>query len=888
MRDERLKPKGESTERQLVEFVKRRAYQSSPLYANDFSLHRKSELYDQNEQWNRRAHVSRDSRYPSQWQRVRFNEGDPNSIPLPVYNEGVAIRENESARLGRPEYKPRVRPKGQNPGLTEKEGAQGAERALVSRLKDMPWDVQEDQLTFNMPVYGGAWLMSWWDQDWLETVRVPAPAVACPRNPNLQREEGGEEALPEAVPTGPQQLELPGVESPGPAGFEGGDGQPAPEAGLGAGIQEGIQPQPQLQPPSPPPCPFVAPDTDAPEDGKCPLCPDHPPLTPYKPTLEEAQGELGVDVPKGDWHMGVKWAYEIFPRDAGININRTDVDEWVWIHRETIDWVTARWPHKVRDEQGKVRIRAENPATLMAEDPLLGSPDLYAHAEHAGIYQNHVLVYDYCCKPKMLWVEEEKRFIKDKGRHVTIIQDTAVRDDDLLLESLNQPGVHVERHRLEFIPWEFKEGGRRSTVGQSLWDRLFDPQDGVNERKSQIRAVNQRGAVPWYIEKKGINLETKAAEAAIPFRRIRVDIDPEDRQWPPLELLNNSTIDPGAYAEVEDERSTMERISGDVEVEKGQVPTGVSAATAIAYLKTEAGEKRRPRIRRIRQALIRGWEHGLRLMAARYIEPRPYSFEDESGEERWAFIHGKVIAKANPKVDIYPTPDYDVTDARRESIRDMVTLGILRPDQTPQVNRKIVRALDETVEFFIDDDQQEEQAQREWRDFKEDGKTPVIDPIDDPMTHYQEHGRVCFSAWFRQKEEEANWDGVLGILGSDWEQANIQMGFIAEQQPGTSLQSVLMQRWVMVLEQAGFQVMDPEALKVVMLWRAHMEAHKVKVLIAQMKAAAAEQPSEDQPSGEVQAPGRGSSPTSQSEEESETTGGGGPGPGQGAPPPVVQ
>lgn len=878
MRDERLKPKGESTEIELVEFVKRHAYQSSPLYASDFARFRKSELYDQGEQWNRRAYHSRDSRYPSQWQRVRFEEGDPNAIPLPVYNEGVAIRENESARLGRPEYKPRVRPRGENPGLTEKEGAQGAERALQSRLKEMPWDIQEDRLTFHMPTYGGAWLMSWWDQDWLTTVRVPAPSLACPRNPKTMRPPGPLQAAPnepepmlQSSPQQmPEQMELPGMVSPLPGPTNGQPVGAGGEAPLGPETMPGMGAQ--LDQPA---CDYVTTEREA-EGGVCPHCPDQPPLVPYQPTLEEAQGELGIDVPKGDWRMEVKWPYEIFPRDAGIGVDNTDINEWVWVHRETIDWVTARWPHKVRDEDGKLRIRPQNPATLMAEDPLLGSPDLFSHSEHAGVFSNHVLVKEYFCEPRMIYNEETGQYQKDKGRHVTIVQETAVRDDDLLMESLNQPGVFVPRYRLEFIPWEFKEGGRRSTVGQSLWDRMFDPNDGVNERKSQIRAVNQRGAVPFYIEKKGLNLEMKGADQAIPFRRLRVDVDPEDRQWPPLTPMQNTTIDPGAYAEVEDERATLERISGNVEVEKGQVPVGVSAATAIAYLKTESGEKRRPRIRRIRQALVRNWEHGLRLMAARYIEPRPYSFEDESGEERWAFIHGKVIAEANPRVDIYPTPDYDVADKRVESVRDMVTLGILRPDQTPQLNRRIVRAMDESVEFFIDDDQQEEQAQREWRDFKDKGKVPIIDPsLDDAVTHYQEHGRVCFSAWFRQREEEANWDGVLGVVGANWDRNLTLLALYP--QPGISLQDAIIQYWGMMLMNAGFQAPDPRALQIVIQWRAHMEAHKIEILVAQLRSGM------DQG---VQSPGRGSSPTAQSEEESEDTGGGGPGPAEPAGPPA--
>jgi hypothetical protein len=507
----------------------------------------------------------------------------------------------------------------------------------------------------------------------------------------------------------------------------------------------------------------------------------------------------------------------------------------------------------------------------MAEHPTMGAPLVFQAAQHTSVFRDHVLVYEYVRKPWLAWDADLKAYTKNRGRYTVVSQDRVCIDTDLEIESLNQPGTYVPRCKLQFVMWEPKEGGRRATVGQSLWDRLFDAQDGINERGSQIRAVNQRLAVPFYLQMRGRNFETRSADASVPCRRIMVDIDPNDRQ-PPLQLLNNSVIDAGVYAELENLLNYGQRAAGQVEVERGQVPPNVAAATAIAYLKTEAGEKRRPRIRRIRQALIRAWEHGLRLMSAFYIEPREYSYEDEFTEERWAFIHGEVVAAANPKVDIYPTPDYDQADQQREAIRDMVQLGIINPTQTPQLNRKIVKALDPSLDFFTEDDRQEEQANREYRDFKESGKVPIIDPsLDDPMTHYQIHGEACFSAWFRDLEEKAGWDQALMVLGADWDRSLIQLGIVSigvpppippqdpvliqmlqmlQANPQMSLQIAIVQFWVARLTMAQFQAQDSEALMTVLQWRAHTEAHKVRALVQQAG---------------IQAPAQGSAPEPQSE-----------------------
>jgi hypothetical protein len=922
-KQDNLKPPGqEDDETKLVEFVKSKAYRSSPLYAEDFSMARKAELYDQSEQWLRRSFTTRDSRYPTQWIRIDYDSNDPNSIPLPVYNEMVRLRENESARLSRPEYKPRVRPKGENPGITEKEGAKGAERAIQHRMREMPWDQVEEQACYNMPMYGGTWIESSWEQTWMETVRVPSASVVCSRNPQALAQSGQagppqavdldnppppKHIPPEVDPSSPVQpgMGAPGQGAPGTPGLEGGvpgaetmsspvgfGGAPtgaAMDAGLEAGGLEqavvqlgggepgmGFQSQGMAslgQPPAPPPCPYV----DTAENHKkahsfnpeaCPLCGS--PVVPYKPTQEEAAGLLGKDWPKGDWKVDIPWPYGIFPRDAGVGIDRSDVDEWVRVEIKPLSWVEERYPDKVRDlTTGELKIHPQHPTALMTENPTFGAPIVYQAGQHTAAFRNHVLVYVYNRKPWLAWDEKLLKYTKNRGRHTVVVQDRVCIDTDLEIESMNQPGRWIPRVRLEFVHWEPKEGGRRSTVGQSLWDRLFDAQDGINERMAQIRAVNQRGALPWYLQARGRNFETRAADQAIPFRRVQCDIDPTDKQ-PPLQLMQNTTIDSGVYAEIDTGRDFAQRVSGQVEVERGQVPPGVAAATAIAYLKTESGETRRPRIKRIRSAMVRAWQHGADLMGGLYIEPREYSYEDEASEERWAFIHGDIIASANPKVDIYPTPDYDQTDAQRESIRDLVQLGILNPTETPQLNRKIVKTLDPTLEFFVDDDHQEEQAQREWRDFKEFGKVPVIDPsLDDPMTHYQEHGRECFGAWFRGEEAKAGWDQILGFLGADWEDALTQLSF--SRPPGTSLQGLILNFWGLRI-QAAMQAgqyqgpSDPKGLQNVLQWRSHMEAHKYLFLMQAAKQ-----------QGPPTAPGQGSSPEAESESPE--------GPGAGAPPP---
>jgi hypothetical protein len=947
---------GRMDEESLKEFVDRKIYSNSSLFLRDYSRFRRAELYDQSKQWLQSIRATSDASAPSQWEELSVNPADPNATPLPTYNEGVLLRENESARLGRPEYKPRVRPRSTTPDVREKEGAKGAERALQSRLKEM-WSGQEDLFFLHPPLYGGVWLESRWDETWLETVRVPAPALCCPRHPKS--------GVPEDSPVrmGPPPLFVPGSEessalpasspaSPALATSEFAPPSPEDEMERGEGISTydddmglngglpGLGGDATALP-SPLSCSYVRKKTPAEMDEKeggaprpfdpsastpvgnedggcCPHCPDHPALVPYLASMEEAlddSSQLGRDLPKGDWVMKVVSPYQVFVRDAGIGIDSTNVPEWAFVHEETLEWAEARWPDRVRDlSNGELRVHPESAARLIQSDPTLGSPSLLRGIENLGVFGENVVVKEYIKLPWLEWDPQTRRYAKNLGRWIVIISDCVVVDSTLLRESLNQPGEYVPLINLQFIPWEYIDGGRRTTVGQSLWDRIFSAQDAINVRMAQVWAVNQRGAFPWYLQARSLQLETRQADALVPFRRVLCDFEGNTTQLP-FQEVNNTTIASGVYEEINFSVSYIGKQV--VEVERGQTPPGVSAATAIAYLKTESGEKRRSRIKRLREGLTRAWSHGVRCMAAWYIEDRPYSYTDESGEERYSFIHGNVIAESKPVVDIYPAPDYDAADLRRENIRDMVGTGILDPKASPRLNRKIVAAMDESLDFFMDDDLQEEQASREWSLFKDFSRVPQVDPsLDDHQAHWEEHGRKCFSEWFRQIEDAANWDGALAILGGDWDESLQNIVMMAAMQgnpvpgvpgvpgvpsaptgapmmaappspptsplalgspisvppvqapgipaapmpppPPISVQPAVLSMWQQKLTLGGFASPSPDSLSAVLNWRSHMEAHRlvgeVRAMREQLKAAS------------MGAPGRGSTPSSPAEE----------------------
>jgi len=822
-----LKPRGKQTPQEIVAYVKSRLYYTAPIRRIASLTWRRSELYDQHTHAIKLAYSAADSSQPTSWTREVYDPNDPMSLPRPVLNKGTGPRQNESARLGRPEYKPRVRASGENPDIKAKIGAKKGQQVLQDRLNRMLWDKWEDMITYHMPLYGGAWLVSEYDLDWTDTEKYPvlgAKACVKAKGSNVQT-----------------------TANAGSCSFVLADGKvPREHFGkLGIEVEEGI---------------------DEIEPELCPMCEDHPPLMGFSPTLEEARTAkdalgrpLGQDLPKGEWKLRVPSPHNVFVRNGGIDVAPDQImTEITEASIETLDWVAKHFPDKIRDKDGNLLVKPENPAKLMEFHAIAGAPEVYGAGRGAELFKNCVRVLRYYEEPKMEWDQDKLCYSLNQGRAVWVAGDQVLLDDDYLVKSKTNPEKMIPRVEYQYITWEFRDGGQRLD-GVGLWEGIFDAQDGFNQRVGQCWAVNGRGALPFYLEDADANLNTAEADSSIPFRRIQATVNPDNKNGVPLTLLNNEVIAPGVYQEMAVYDTYIQGL--ETEVESGRVPPGVSAATAIAYLKNESAEKRRPRIKRIRQALKRAWQHGLLLIQANYIEPREYTYKGDSDEERDGYFRGLDL-ECEPVVDLEPTPDFDTEDLRREEIRDMVTMGILDPKSSPQMPRRLQKAISPMLDIYLDDNLQEEQAQREWTQFIDEDRVPVVDPsMDDHVAHHQEHGRACFAERFRDLEDKANWDGALDVLSGSWDMdlqsvlvpppPPLPEGFpepppgvppqvveelIAQAQesgqmppppPPRSLQSRIKTMWEDKLLQGKFESPDPDALHKVLVWRSHDESHKL-------------------------------------------------------------
>lgn len=790
-----LDPIGAADPTKLRNWVDESLLYGHQLHTRRFSMYRRAELMDQGCQWLRKAMSGFDNGGYSQWSEANYNPEDPLSLPMPVFNEGVGARMNESTRLSRPDYQPIIKARGQNPDLMVRTQVRNSRRALLHRLREMEWHKQKDLMCLHIPTYGGSWVRSEWVSRYDKTSLVPGPAGQC-------------------LACGGKSFS-----------------------------KQPIKPKPGESQWGPKPAPISA----------CPDCGGK--LLPKMISMEEAQGKdslgmpLGVPEPLGDWECEIPSPYDMFPRNLGVDISPgsllMDVTEARVVN---MDYLFLRWPDKASE------VQPENPATLAKYHPVVGALGIYQSMTGTKFFSEAVRLKVRHRRP---WIPKGEN-TPNQGRSVYMAGNVVLADLPYMIPSSNYPGESVERCVYEYIPWEYRDGGR-TLQGLGLWEIMFDPQEAGNEIRSQRAAVRQRLALPIYLFSKAMNVEIQSMIGGIPGSIAYFDPDP-NLPNPIPQLFNNQTIDAGVNVELQDAIDSIARYAFHT-AETGTAIPGVDTAAEAKQLKESAGELREARIRRIKNGVTTVFEHGAKLMSHLYIEPRPVAYIDEAGQDTWDHIDGKALAH-NPIVEVEPA-DSDENEQKGLVIALSGQQLIVPANETLRVKKKLASVLAGPSqqglidELFQDQNLQESSAQREWIYYRDAQTIPMVDPsLDDHQIHYDEHGRSCFTDWFRDLEQQAGWDGALRVLAGQWDQLRqsaiqqqVMAALMCEQamamgqpsMPPPTLQEAILTVWLKAIESATmagkFQPdTDPKMLLQVLQWRSHMESHKMVGEAIQMLA----------------------------------------------------
>lgn len=832
------------------EYIDSQAMYEHPYQVRFYQNWRRADLFKQAIQWLRKSY-NNDPAVSMHFAPLTFREDDPDYIPTPVFDEFSAPINNEAARLGRPEYKPYVRPRGERPDVTTRTGARLGEQALQSELKRMRWPEQEEIGYQSMPMYGGWWLESYLDRTWEKTTRIPVQtAMRCPEcdfkvaSPEITEEQAKPFVERDSVkPVVGKDKK--GADTFGYKLTECLTCEPKTEQRVEVAETEEGELEPQMV------------------EDEIPV-PALEPFTPVDDELEETDqfgNSFGEDVPLGEWKVETGSDYDYFLPNLGVDVAPDTIEEWVKIKPRSLEWICNRY------ENGYL-VKAESPEQIMKYHPVAGERAMYYGAGLYGtkLFCRHARVKELHKKPWREKVHNEAGecvgLKMNRGRSVVMAGDVLLFDGDYLMESKVNPGVLIPRVHLDYARHEPRSGGREFR-GMSMAERLFDACENNNEIHSQIQDARTHEAQPRWLETR--NMNTDWAQGATAGTKVIYDPDPLAPGLKP-DRIESNLINSAVYQEINDTVGFISRSASLTETERGQPPTGITAALALQFLQEQSGEQRRQRIRAIREMLMRVFSHGLQIIHEFYREPRTLWVREERGnwaEKSWK---GTDLA-AQTDVQIDPEPDHDTDLQRQQRIMDFIR-DVQRNIQDPKMARKVAKKMHVDESLFQEDNLQEETAQREFCEWVDYDQEPVVDEdLDAHEAHYDSHGVDVMGEKFRDLEDQAGWDMAVPLL-SGWRdlfndqqqpvqvdpqtQAEATMTGQPPPQPLTipgydtllkqkgvaSLELRIMQAWQAMLAKGMFQAQPgtEKPLGKIMRFRAHMAAHK---LIAERQKQAA-------------------------------------------------
>jgi hypothetical protein len=837
---------------------------------------RLADLYDEAVQWVKRS-FNIDSTTASTWSRVTFKENDADAIPTPAFNEFSTPIENEASRIGKPEYEPYSRVAA-DANLMQRDAGELAQQVLQHRLTEMGWSEEEDRGNLHMPLYGGWIILSYLDQSYVKmdgspnTTRIPnLGAMKCPEcdfTTANQSVPDGEFVPPEAMDRD-KLTRCPGCKSQETPRM-GPDGAMLMDPGTGMPMMSQVGPE------------LV----------------QHTPIGDELDAQDFFSRDLARDVPLCDWVAKTIDPRDFYPENYGVDKMNGTVRRFTYAHVESLDWICNRYANGYL-------VRPEDTQKLMQYHPVWGERQLFfsgGGSPDSTIVQNSAAVRESYIQPWREGVKgEDGKYILDedgrpltklnKGRMIVTANRVVLYDGDMMVESQYTPGKFFPRVHLEYIPWKFRSGGRE-LFGVSMSEQLFDPQDNINEIISQIQDARQTMGSPKFAIPRGGNLAYDSGSAAGAMWLF--DADPTFPEG--FREIGNKLLNYEVYKEIENTIEHIQRAQNTQSVETGGVPPGVAAALAIQMLAEQTNERRRARIRRIREALERVFSHGLKLMHEFCDEERELWLQEKGDWKRRAWtgmqLHGMT------EVRIEAEPEHDTAVQEQQSIRDALTAGLFSENSgmDARTRRKIAAEMGIKSEMFNEQNAQEKQAEREYVNWTEAGIPPVVNPfLDDNAIHAERHGLDAMESKFQDMAQESGFLEALPLLDG-WNTPRpmtLQNGmtimapspmdtFLAMSGPQApkDKQGQIIGTWSLLLAQSGFQMKpgQEEAFKKVVIFLAHKVAHELTAEEQKMAAMQGVQ--------QLAAPG------------GETTAGGtipagnalpsGPAPGMSQPQPVVQ
>jgi uncharacterized protein YbdZ (MbtH family) len=655
--------------------------------------------------------------------RQLTDEMEP-ELPRPVRNVVAPAIDVEFATLSKRQWEPKVPTYSRDPRMEA--AAKVADDVLHDRLKKLGWPDLRDRFILNVITMGTGILRSWWEENFYETswVAVPEP-YRCPQCEQLFASN----RIPQALLTLIQNGSTASVRDIADTGEE---------------------------------------PTDMVEMANCPGCAAQAPLEPADLDEEQSRGSdmfgrpLGEDLPKGGTNLELITPFEYYPENGGVGVSPETARMHGICKVRSLDWIEEHFPDLID------QVQPEPQEVLLQEHPLLGEHDIIGRldvAMDAGIYDHHARVYD-------LYHDPSYRF--PQGRMITLIggtQQLIARNDKLVRtitegnESANVPHTIVKA-----AIWKPREG---EFWGKALPDDIISPQNQINGIIAQTIEARERMGSPNIFAPADAEISGPAYRAGYGLGKIFTwqpsPISPTAKP----EVFGSVLMPAGVYNEMDRAEQSVTKIVGPADIEIGEAPRNITTTSGLQILGEQAERRRATRERGITSAFQAVWEHQLSLLWVLRTDLDTYEARLPDGSFELKQYSRESICGMT-RVEIERQAYIDRSIIQREKTREAL-LDRLYDPSTPTARKKLLELMDLPTDVNEDTNLQIEHARRQWVDFVDDQKIPVIDTsIDDPAIRFSVLGTMLLQDEGRQLSEQALWPQILPIIAG-WEELHQAM-----------------------------------------------------------------------------------------------------------------
>jgi hypothetical protein len=704
-----------------------------------------------------RQWIAVDTEY-ADWQRAfTFTDELDDHIPHPVTNRAVIAVENEAARLGKSALKPHVRADTRDPA--QRGAARAIKDFMDSMLREDHWPDVRDEGVISFIVGGTQIQQSEWRLDYVDSQPSISPeACTCTgcgyhytdTQAPLSAVQGSRQAAIDAGVSRP---------TPNPPGAPEGEYAPADELGPPSVLEaEGYFRE--LDDPA-----GNDPTEEDPlvEMTECPSCGCQ--LGEFAMDAEQALAgadafgrPLGGPEPKGRRHIEPVSIFDFFPENGGIDVAPWSMRCWGRATPRPLPYFTRHF------ENGHM-VERERTDRLLEHHPMLaeyGSRGHWSSSLDRGIFDNHALHLEYHELPSAEF---------PMGRSIEMAGDIVLYDGELCTELVDSKGkAHlIQRKQIDAVRYKVCP---REFYGRSLVDDIIGPQNRINQIDSQVEATLDYFGAPNLMVPVTSNMQQPVwwdeyGSGKIVF--YEPDINQPNVKPEPIGGQGwASSSDTWRVREAA--RNDFDEIAGNMQVEMGGAPPGVTAASALQYVGEKAGLRREPKARALEALYGRQFTHQLKLIATFGTEDEEYDVVSKNGRREVRYLEtADIVDIAGIEVQMEPTADMRLW--KREAIKEGIALGLYQLDSAATV-RRVLEAMEMPTDINEDANLQVLAAEDSFVGFRDEGIVPPIDMLHDNWIQYQTLGTQLMgdegtelrkaSGWLTREVQQAifGWERV--------------------------------------------------------------------------------------------------------------------------------